>query len=221
MGYDFDRFPKLVFASYSDTNPMAPPGNELFESHRQKLLDAIEIIRDVDESICREIESLVSRIVVAVRNPDIQNNKGFGGASSLMVWGAIFINAGRYSTLYQVVEFLVHEVTHCVLFGFSAKTSLVQNSPHETYPSPLRKEPRPMDGVYHATMVCARIVLFTQRLLDSGRLNRSQVACAERTVSNNLAAFRDGTSVIKRYGKLSAMGHELLGNAKSLVAEHL
>jgi hypothetical protein len=57
-----------------------------------------------------------------------------------------------------MVQMLAHESSHNLLFGFSADESLVENSPEELFPSPLRMDPRPMDGICHATLagkVCA------------------------------------------------------------------
>ena len=178
----------------------------------------MEIIRTVDESIGQELEALVSQIVVAVQNPDTDNSKGFGGVSSLMLWGSMFINAEHYASLYQVVECLVHEVTHCVLFGYSAETPLVHNPAHERYPSPLRSDPRPMDGIYHATLVSARIVLFTQQLLDKVELDQQQSASTQQTLSNYRGMFSDGAQVIREHGQLSTTGQTFLDTATSLLA---
>ena len=45
---------------------------------------------------------------------------------------------------------------------------LVQNAPDESYHSPLRADDRPMDGVFHATLVCARLADFNRAWLNSG-----------------------------------------------------
>jgi hypothetical protein len=36
LGDDFERFPRLAFATCTESNPMAPPSEDLFSSHRKK-----------------------------------------------------------------------------------------------------------------------------------------------------------------------------------------
>ncbi len=52
---------------------------------------------------------------------------------------------------------LLHETAHQLLFGLSLDQPVVENDVEERYASPLRPDPRPMDGIFHATFVCARM----------------------------------------------------------------
>lgn len=215
LGKNYERYPQLLFASYSDDCPMASPESALFESHYQKILEAMEIVQKIDPSIGEEVDELISRIIVAISSKNKTDSRGFGGVSSFMLWGAIFINANNYFTVSQVVEFLVHEVTHTVLFGYSAENPLVLNNASEDYPSPLRDDLRPMDGIYHATLVSARIALFVRQWVDSGHINFSDIDWAEQTFKNNCNAFVDGLIVVRNHGQLSVLAWDLLKRAES------
>ena len=159
LGSDYDRFSGLLFAELADINPMEPPSQSQATASAQMLREAIAIILRVDSGIHDEIEALLTRIYLAVGD---KSAKRFGGVTSLMVWGATFINVEVYRSRWDAVQFLVHEVTHALLLGLACDQPLVENSPDESYQSPLRHDPRPMDGIFHATLVCARLARSTE-----------------------------------------------------------
>lgn len=217
LGDDFQRFPRLVFAGYSRANPLGTPDQQTFESHAEKLKQAIAIIRHVDDRIAREVEALVSRIIVAVDHDGEPHARSFGGVTSFMTWGAIFINARHYASLFQVVEFLVHELTHCVLFSLGCREPLVLNDASERYPSPLRSDLRAMDGVYHATLVCARLVLFLQKWRQSATRHGELQSWLDARLDSNRLAFANGSAVIREHAKLSPGAGALFARANSLI----
>lgn len=217
LGDDYERFPRLIFAGFSSVSPMAEPDQALFETHAEKLKQAIEIIREVDPSIDAEINALISKIVVAVNNESNPAARSFGGITSFMTWGAIFINARHYASLDQVVEFLVHEVTHCVLNGLDSEGPLVLNEPSETYPSPLRSDLRPMDGIFHATLVCARLVLFMQKWRELPSMNNELEAWLDAQMDTYQQAFIRGSETIRKHAKLSVPAGDMFESACSLL----
>jgi HEXXH motif-containing protein len=131
-----------------------------------------------------------------------------------MVWGATFMNADAHRTTPDMVHFLVHEITHSLLFGLSCGDPLVLNSPTESYPAPLRTDRRPMDGIYHATLVCARLAEFDRAWLGSGRMTRGASDSVKRAADDSLERFRRGVSVIDEHGKLSERGRILLDRSR-------
>ncbi len=58
LGEDFERFPRLAFATFTDSNPMAPPSDALFVSHCEKIAAAREIVRSVDSEIAAEAAAM-------------------------------------------------------------------------------------------------------------------------------------------------------------------
>lgn len=217
LSEDFERFPRLAFSAFSESNPMACPDMSLFEKQKANLAKARKIVSTHDPAVGKEIDELVSRIIICVNNDKSDKVRVFAGVSSLMIWGAIIVNAHQYRTLYQLVEFLIHETTHCVLFGLSVDAPLVLNAVDERYPSPLRSDPRPMDGIYHATLVCARIALFMQKWQDSATHSRTQSQWLQAQVSDNIRAFRDGHETINQYAKLSNQGSQILERFACLI----
>ena len=209
LGPDYDRFPRLLFAEYSETNPMASPSEAQSTASTQMLREAIEIVSHVDKSIYDEIEALLARIYLATGSGGV-SAKRFGGVTSFLVWGATFINIEAYKTPWDAVQFLVHEITHSLLFGLSFDEALVRNSPDENYKSPLRSDPRPMDGIFHATLVCARLADFNRTWLNCGLAAGADRDKSEEAIAENLRCFRDGVAVIDQFGKLSERGRNLI-----------
>ena len=72
--------------------------------------------------------------------------------------------------LLSLLETLAHEAAHSLLFGIQISGPLVLNPDDARFASPLRVDLRPMDGVYHATFVSARMHFAMQELLASGLL---------------------------------------------------
>jgi hypothetical protein len=217
LGTDYDRFPKLLFSDFSSTNPMASPSAAQAAAWTEMLHEALEIVSRVDKIIYDEIVGLLARVYMAADSQD-PTAKRFAGVTSFLVWGASFINIEFYKTRWDAVQFLVHEITHALLFALSFDEPLVQNSPDESYHSPLRADPRPMDGIFHATLVCARIAAFNQAWLESGLLEGGDRKKAEITVQSRKQKFRDGLVVIDRHGKLSEQGRHLINRCCSGLA---
>ena len=221
LGDDFERFPRLVFTSYSTTTPVGSPDQSSYRDHKEKLKQAIEIIREVDADIYREIETLLLQVIISVHNEQFTSAKPYAGASSFMTWGAIFINVRLYSSINQMVEFFVHELTHCVLLGHSCVEPLILNPVSENFESPLRTDPRPMDGIYHATLVSARIALFMKKWEAYGAKDDAHANWLKQMHTSYLQKFFDGAAVIKENGQLSAKGSLLLEEAESSLSQYI
>lgn len=218
IGSDYERFPELLFAEFSNVNPMASPSQSQFETATRNFREAIAIISQVDKRIDDEIKTFLARIYLAVVNSD-PSSKPFGGVTSVMAWGATFVNIEAYQTRWDAMQFLVHEITHSLLFGLSSDQPLVLNLAEESYPSPLRADPRPMDGIFHATLVCARLAAFNQAWVNSGLAETDDRDRSKNAVVRNSQLFHDGLAVIKQHGNLSELGHRLVDHSRQGVSE--
>lgn len=214
LGDDYERFPRLVFTGFSTENPMASPSQELYIGHKKKLEQAQAIISAVDNDLYIELKALLLEVIITVHNKEEPSSYPYGGASSFMTWGGVFINAEFYSSLHQVVLFYVHELTHCILFGHNCNEILVLNPLSESYPSPLRTDSRPMDGIYHATLVCARLVSFLRKWAVYGAEDKKHAEWLTQQQKKYLDSFFEGASIINKNAKLSKMGQSLFKEAE-------
>ncbi len=216
LGDDYHRYPMLVFKGFSKSTPIDTPEPHLFESHKTKITHALKIIRNVDQASYDAFTCLINEIIVGI-SKDKQNS--FGGASSLMTWGAIFINAQHYASLPKVVEFIIHELTHCVLFGINAKKTLVLNSTNELFPSALRRSLRPMDGIYHATLVCAHVAMFMQKWMLSENIDQKETDQVSDILARNKKNFKLMLPVVKKHGKLSTEAADILARTENKILD--
>ncbi len=214
LGPDYELFPRLLFAEKAGANPMTPPPPALFRESTQNLEDALEIVERVDPVIFDQIRALFSKIYITCGASN-SGDMAYAGATSFMVWGATFLNANEYASQWKAVQFLVHEATHALLFALCSTEPVVTNPPDELFKSPLRSDLRPMDGIFHATLVCARITWFNRKWLENCELDPAGMDHMEVYTNLHAQACLDGIDVVKRHGVLTDSGRRLLEQAQT------
>jgi hypothetical protein len=194
-----------------------PPSREAAVNCRGLIKDAFDLMDAGDPELAAEIRSLIREIVLAAGTLEAKAMT-FDGASAFMLWGAIIINANQRKGELAMVQMLAHESSHNLLFGLSADESLVENSPEELFPSPLRMDPRPMDGIYHATFVTARMHRAVKGLIESGILSAAQKEIAEKELADDARLFASGIETVDRFAKLTPLGKAVMDGAKAYMA---
>jgi len=210
------------FVRFIDTDPtiefeVFAPTRDAADKCRGLISAAFALMDAGDPEQAAEIRALLREIVMAAGTED-PKALTFDGASSFMLWGGIIINANRREGELAMAQMLTHESTHNLLFGLSADGPLVENSDEELYSSPLRKDPRPMDGIYHATFVTARMHRVVQRLLESGVLSASLQEKARKELADNRRLFEQGIKVVREHGKLTPPGEAIIRGAENYMA---
>ena len=181
--------------------------------------DAFEIFERVAPEIGAEIRSLITEIVFVsgVTNESIR----FHGATSFFCWGALFINADAHRALVRMIDGLTHESAHAYLFSLSLGDSFVDNPDDEMHASPLRPDPRPLDGTFHATYVSARMHYAQSRVISSGVLSESEESEARKALAASGAAFSDGLKTLNDYASFTPLGRRVIDAARSYMIEHV
>jgi hypothetical protein len=138
----------------------------------------------------------------------------FAGASTFSAWGAFLISPRAHKDDLALALSLIHESAHLKLFCAYLDDEIVLNDPDETYSSPLRREPRPMNGIYHAAFVLARMVQFLHDLDRSGQTEQVVGPEAARHLQGHLRKsmtdFDAAMDVITRHAQLTARGHAII-----------
>lgn len=137
----------------------------------------------------------------------------FDGASHYQLWGLLLLNPSHHQTPLAIAEVLAHEAGHSLLFGLTIDEPLVLNDDDELFVSPLRPDPRPMDGIYHATFVSARMAWAMESLADSGLLSPADQQHAREEAAKDRANFARGWETVMKHGRLSATGAQIMENA--------
>jgi len=215
---DADRLRRHV-----DTDPtlqleILPPPPELAATCRRRVETAVALIGSANRELAAEIGALVREIVLAVGST-ASGALRFDGASCFMLWGAVVLNAASHETTVEMVQALAHESGHSLLFGLSTDGPLVENQGDERFVSPLRFDPRPIDGIFHATFVTARMHQAVARLLEADALAGSDLAEAKRALESNAALFSRGLETLDRHARLTPIGEAALSGARAYMEQ--
>jgi hypothetical protein len=212
------------YIRYVDTDPDYPieltsPSAESIRHGKARVQEALDLADAVDPELGSEIRELIREIVLCGGSP--AGKYTFDGASSFMLWGAILINADRREDELTMLQMLAHESAHNLLFGLSPNEVLLNNGRDERYSSPLRDDPRPLEGIYHATFVSARMHRAARALAASALLTDLQQAQARRAAEKNAAAFAQGLETLDRHADLSAPGRAIMEGARAYMLPFL
>ncbi|OYT99527.1 MAG: HEXXH motif domain-containing protein [Burkholderiales bacterium PBB1] len=158
-----------------------------------------------------EVTALLSEMLFAQAPPGAVLE--FDGASHYQLWGLLLLNPSHHRTPLAVAEVLAHEAGHSLLFGLTIDEPLVLNDDDELFVSPLRPDPRPMDGIYHATFVSARMAWTMEALAESGLLSPEDQQRARDEAAKDRINFTNGWKTVTQQGRLSATGAQIMENA--------
>jgi hypothetical protein len=188
------------YMSHADDDPIVPlslvplRSSELAQA-ASTLTTALQLIGKADSELAAEITNLVREIVFAYSG---EGAPGFGGSTTFYLWGAVFLNLMEYPDQLSMAEGLVHEAAHTYLLGSTMGEPLVENDQTERFASPLREDPRPMDGIVHACFVLARMHYLMRSLLRN-------TSSADRNLRGRMA------SLVERYRREFSVGDEVVG----------
>lgn len=167
-----------------------------------------------------EIVGTIRDIVVA--RPDGVRRKSFGACTSFALWGGFVVDFTASANWLLMLRTIVHEAAHNLLFAKARTEPLVANNPEERFPSPVRRDPRPMDGVFHAGFVSARECLALDRLLswheDTGKLGEDDARFALRLLEISTLNFHDCAATICEHGRLTPLGEAIFADCEAYMA---
>jgi HEXXH motif-containing protein len=201
----------------SEATVAGAPTPALLGACRARVDEALALLDDGYPEMASEIRGLLREIVVAA-GPEDPLARTFDGASCYMMWGAILLNARGQTNVLDTAQALAHESGHNLLFGFASDGPLVDNPDEELFASPLRKDLRPMDGVFHATYVVARMHQTVSRLLAAGVLDGEAQAAANSDLAAHRRNFEAGDRIIREGGRLTEVGRQAIEAARSYMA---
>jgi hypothetical protein len=211
LGEETSRYTGLMRADDAGVS-LQPPDSATAAAFRERLQGGLDLLDRTIPELAGEIRGIVRQIVIC--GSDRANTTQIDGGSHYQLWGALFLNAHYHADSIAVAEVLAHESAHSLLFGFCVDEPLVENAPDELFASPLRADPRPMDGIYHATFVSARMHWVMSRLGSHPALSAEQQRRARDAAQADRRNFVAGDETIRAHGRLSAMGHALLTEAR-------
>jgi len=174
--------------------------------------EAFALLDRAAPEIAGELRAMISEIVF------VGGGSGeyiFHGAATFYLWGALFMNASRFPDRLGMAEGIVHEAAHSLLHGLTYGAPLVENPRDERYPSPLRYDPRPMDGIAHATYVLARMDHCVQQLLASGTLTEAERDAALARSRSNRGFYAEGLEQVDAHARFTPTGARVFDAARA------
>lgn len=205
------RYLRFMNSDTVHTYIFLPPSEDEVSSFMQRFADVMALLRQAAPEFVAELKALISELILVTGPEDAKVH--FDGGSSYQLWGALFLNAGRRKTRVDLIDALAHESAHSRLFSLCTEEALVRNADDETHASPLRAEPRPLDGVYHATFVSARMHWAMSRLIASGLLSEEELALAIKARDADRRNFEKGYGTVAAHARLTDTGRIALSAA--------
>jgi len=208
-----NRYARSMNTDPNSNLSMQAPSGDLAVRFSQRVMAGYRLLEATAPELAAEFDELVSDVIMVVG--DDEATYQFDGGSSYLLWGGLFLNATSHETDVAMVELMAHESAHILLYACAADEALVNNPDKELFASPLRHDLRPMDGIYHATFVSARMHWAMAQLIRSGQLDEAASAAAEVARIEDLKNFWTGYEVIARHGQLTRTGSEVMQTALS------
>lgn len=188
-----------------------PPSENTYERFIARIKEGMELLRIAVPALHAEISAIIHQIVIIGTATDAEYH--VDGGSHYKLWGALFLNGEFHEDRVSVAEVLAHESAHSVLFGYSIDDLLTENDPSKRYPSPLRRDLRPMDGIYHATYVSARMHWAMTQLSKSDYLTQTEQERAASLALADAENFVAGYDIVRAHGELTGLGKALMDGA--------
>jgi hypothetical protein len=195
-----------------------PPTTEAVEKEVAEITGALGLLQQYDPEFHDEVGALIRMPVLAAPASESPEDL-FNGASSFFLWGAPVINAEAKRSPISTIDLLIHEGSHLLLFGLVEGRALTRNDPTQRYPSPLRSDERPIDGIFHACFVATRVHIAMTRLIDNG-LPADLSERAGKARERNGSAARESLDSLGRYAQPTERGEEVLAALRSYWADH-
>ncbi len=192
---------------------MGPPSADLAARFGQRVMAGYRLLASAAPELAAEFDELVSDVIMVVG--DDKAKYQFDGGSSYLLWGGLFLNATSHDTEVAMAEVMAHESAHILLYACAADEALVENPDEELFASPLRRDLRPMDGIYHATFVSARMHWAMAQLIRSGLLDDAALVAAKAARLEDEKNFWAGHEVVNRHGQLTRTGSQVMQAALS------
>lgn len=201
----------LALRMGDDVQQFAPIAEATAQRFAALVTKGLALLQTAAPELHGEITGLLSEMLFA--QAPAGATMEFDGASHYQFWGLLLLNPSHHHTPLGIAEVLAHEAGHSLLFGLTIDKPLVRNDDDELFISPLRPDPRPMDGIYHATFVSARMAWAMEALADSGLLTPAERQHALDESAKDRENFSIGWQTVMQHGRLSATGTKIIENA--------
>lgn len=182
----------------------------------KQLDEALNWIEKKLPDLFGEIRALIREIILV--GPAGNKHSAFEGGTCFRLWGALVLNAERDVTVPELVTTVAHESGHAALFGFCQDEMLVENPDTELHWSPIRQDDRPLEGIFHAAFVSARMVWALRHMLASKDFGAQARRSMEMDVAEATKVYQESVSIVQTAGKLTKTGSAILASTEAYMS---
>lgn len=189
-----------------------PIGDDRLDMYRSDIDRALSLIKDVDPIIHEEIEEYVDSV-------KLFTGENLIGASSANFYGNIYLQRpeddfDRDERVAYFIEHIVHEASHHHATALEIHDEMVLNPPEERFDAPIRPDPRPMSGIYHATFVLTRISRVFRRLYEE-----TGIEVFEEYRDRTETEWKHGYKDVVNHGNLTPRGEQICEEFEEVLRE--
>jgi HEXXH motif-containing protein len=175
------------------------------DSPRLPVADIHAIHNEVMALIRRSWPELAAEIEEDVRIVCPFSSRALYGWADIYLLGAVFVREDTTDVSF-VLERLVHQAAHVRLFLIS-HGPLHNHSHSHLVTSPIREDPRPVNGVFHAAFVYSRLISLFTRIGEPAYMQRRsellpRFAAAIDTLTNTCRLTPRGKSLVQSMSRL-------------------
>lgn len=212
LGRDYDAIDGARIQAYmgrpeTDVAGVTAPDAEAAERFTAKLRHAIDWIERHLPGLGQEMNELVREITLV---GPVEGSNLFEGGTCFRLWGAVALNCERRASYPDLIATLAHEEGHAALFGACRDEMLVENPDSEMFYSPIRGRARPLEGIFHASFVSARMVWALKTMLDSDEFSPMERQRIATDLENAYYIYSESADIVCQNARLTPTGAAVL-----------
>ncbi len=200
----------VLVSEFPEKSTVQSSTPEAFDRAKSYVQKAFEDIKKISPVYYKECEALVSAVLIL-------NSKRFIAGSSFSLLGLVTL-ADKHD-IPMTMDYLIHETAHQYLYNLMANDEIISGD--GLFSSPLRKDPRPISGIYHAVFVLARLIDFFKKAAHYPHNAQTHLTSefTEGQIENYTRRYYDGLAIVEKHGQMTDLGRALLESTKELVGD--
>ena len=213
---DARRIRRFMGSPETGASGVRKPRKTQANAFATQLDEAFNWIEENVPDMYGEVRALIREVTLV--GPEGRNHTAFEGGTCFRLWGALVLNAERDVSVPDLITTLAHESGHAALFGFCQDEMLVENPDSELHWSPIRQEKRPLEGIFHAAFVSARMVWVIQRMLESEDFDIEARLAVASDLEQATNVYQESAEIIRSVGKLTQTGSAILASTEAFMS---
>lgn len=171
------------------------------KQEREDIDFVLKAIKHLDKGLSEEINQYITYL-------KFFSGKAIVGATSRQNFGTIYLRlcddvSNENARYLYYIEHITHEVSHLNLHAMMDLDKIITNDESKLYDAPIRLDPRPMYGIFHATFVLSRVVRILKKFKDENLIDGSEI------YNDMVQRYRRGYSTVKKHALFTECGKQI------------